>query len=70
MAPKYRFLAGLLAGSVGLTAKVAFGGALAPIAVLALGVGLVFAVYASALVAMGQKKLYLDLLAEVFRRTA
>ena len=53
---------------VGLTAKSTLGGALSPIAVLALGVGLVFAVYASALVAMGQKKLYLDLLTDVFSR--
>ena len=33
-----------------------------------LGVGLVFGVYACALVAMGQKKLYLDVLAELFSR--
>jgi O-antigen/teichoic acid export membrane protein len=66
---KIPFLAGVLAGAVGLTAKLTLGGALPPIAVLALGVGLVFAVYASALVAMGQKKLYLDLLTDVFSRT-
>jgi PST family polysaccharide transporter len=60
--------AALLAGAVGLTAKLTLGGALPPIAVLALGVGLVFAFYTSALVAMGQKKLYLDLLTDVFRR--
>jgi PST family polysaccharide transporter len=66
---KVPFLAGLLAGSVGLIAKTAFGGAFAPIAVLILGVGLVFSIYASALIAMGQKKIYIDLLAEVFRGT-
>jgi O-antigen/teichoic acid export membrane protein len=61
--------AGLLAGAVGFGAKVTFGGDLAPILVLVLGVGLVFSVYAAALVAMGQKKLYLDLLADLFRGT-
>lgn len=60
-------LAGLLAGAIGFGAKLAFGG-LAPILILLLGVGLVFGVYACALVAMGQKKLYLDVLAELFRR--
>ncbi len=60
-------LAGVLAGAVGLTAKLTLGGALPPIADLALGVGLVFGVYASALIAMGQKKLYLDLLIDAFR---
>ena len=63
------FLAGLLAGSVGLAAKVSFGGALAPIPMLALGLALVLGVYASALVAMGQKNLYVDLFSELFRRT-
>ena len=61
--------AGLLAGAVGFGAKVTFGGDLAPILVLVLGVGLVFSFYAAALVAMGQKKLYLDLLADLFRGT-
>jgi O-antigen/teichoic acid export membrane protein len=60
------FFAGLLAAAVGLGVKVAFGGSLAPILALALGVGLVFTVYACALVAMGQKQLYLDLLTELF----
>ena len=64
---KIPLLAGVLAGVVGLTTKLTFGGALPPIAVLALGVGLVFGVYAGALIAMGQKKLYLDLLIDVFR---
>ena len=67
-ASKAPLFAGLLAGSVGLIAKIAFGGALAPIPMLALGFALVLAVYASALLAMGQKKLYVDLLSELFRR--
>jgi len=64
---KIPFLAGVPAIAVGLTAKLTLGGALPPIAVLALGVGLVFAVYAGALIAMGQKKVYLDLLIDLFR---
>jgi O-antigen/teichoic acid export membrane protein len=74
---KIPLFAGLLAGSVGLMskiifgdiAKVIFGDALAPILVLALGFGLVFSVYASVLIAMGQKKLYMDLLTELIGRT-
>ncbi len=58
-------LAGLLAGVAGFGAKVTFGGSLAPILVLVLGVGVVLCVYACALVAMGQKKLYLDILTEL-----
>jgi len=42
---------------------------LAPIPMLALGLALVLGVYASALIAMGQKKLYADLLSELFSRT-
>jgi O-antigen/teichoic acid export membrane protein len=57
--------AGLLAGAIGFGAKFCFGGSLAPILVLALGVGIVFSVYACALVAMGQKKMYSDLLNEL-----
>lgn len=64
---KIPFLAGVPAIAVGLTAKLTLGGALPPIAVLALGVGLVFAVYAGALIAMGQKKVYLDLVIDLFR---
>jgi O-antigen/teichoic acid export membrane protein len=63
-------LAGLLAGAVGVGAKVTFGAALVPILVLALGVGFVFGVYVCALVAMGQKKMYLDLLTELLRRNS
>jgi O-antigen/teichoic acid export membrane protein len=61
--------AGLLAGVIGFGAKVTFGAAQAPILVLALGVGLVFGVYVCGLVAMGQKKLYLDVLTELFSKT-
>ena len=68
-ASKAPLLAGLLAGSIGLIAKVEFGGALAPIPMLALGLALVLGVYAAALIAMGQKKVYVDLLSELFRRT-
>ena len=66
---KAPFLAGLLAGSVGLAAKVMFGGVLPSIPMLALGLALVFGVYVSLLIAMGQKKLYVDILSELFRRT-
>jgi O-antigen/teichoic acid export membrane protein len=62
-------LAGLLAGAVGFGAKVMSGGDLGPIPMLLLGVGLVFSVYAGALVAMGQKKLYLDILTELITST-
>jgi PST family polysaccharide transporter len=63
-------LAGLLAGAIGFGSKFTVGGSgLAPLLVLALGVGLVFSVYACALVALGQKKMYLDLLTELFSRT-
>jgi O-antigen/teichoic acid export membrane protein len=64
------FLAGLVAGVIGFAARFCLSsGGLAPILVLALGVGLVFGVYACALVAMGQKRLYLDLLTELSSRT-
>jgi O-antigen/teichoic acid export membrane protein len=66
---KRPFLAGLLAGAVGFGLKITLGAVLAPLLVLALGVALVFTVYACALVAMGQKKLYLDLLAELFSKS-
>jgi PST family polysaccharide transporter len=63
------FLAGLLAGAIGFGAKFFFGSGLAPIVVLTMGAGIVFSVYACALVAMGQKKMYLDVLTELFSRT-
>lgn len=63
-------LAGLLAGAIGLGAKITLGGSGLPaIVVLALGAGLVFSVYACALVAMGQKKLYVDFVTELFSKT-
>ncbi len=62
--------AGLLAGAIGFGARFCFvSGGLAPILILVLGAGIVFSVYGCALVAMGQKKMYLELLAELFNRT-
>jgi O-antigen/teichoic acid export membrane protein len=66
---KKPLFAGLLAGVIGFGAKVTLGAALAPILILALGVGLVFGVYVCGLVALGQKKLYLDVLTELFSKT-
>ena len=61
-------LAVVPAALVGLTVKLTLGGgAFPPIAVLILGGGLIFGVYASALIAMGQKQLYRDLLFDVLR---
>ena len=68
-ASKAPLLAGLLAGSVGLIARVELGGASAPLATAALEFALVLAVYASTLLTMGQKILYVDLLSELFRRS-
>jgi PST family polysaccharide transporter len=68
-AVKIPLLAGLLAGTVGLAGKITLGGALAPIWVLMLDVGLIFGVYAGILVGMGQKKLYEDVLTDVLIRT-
>jgi O-antigen/teichoic acid export membrane protein len=66
-ATKQPFLAGLLAGAVGLIVKITLGDMLAPIPYLLVGLGLVFGVYAWVLlIAMGQKNLYLDLLTQVF----
>jgi O-antigen/teichoic acid export membrane protein len=50
--------AGLLAGVAGFAAKVAFGSALAPILLLAIGVAIVSGVYVAALVAMGERRLF------------
>jgi O-antigen/teichoic acid export membrane protein len=62
--------AGLLAGVIGFGAKFCFiSGGLAPILILVLGAGIVSTVYACALVAMGQKNMYLDLLTELFSGT-
>jgi O-antigen/teichoic acid export membrane protein len=61
-------LSSLSAGAIGLIVKIALNGAITPILHLLLGVGLVFGVYAWALlIAMGQKNLYIDLWAHAFR---
>ena len=68
-ATRQPFLAGLLAGAVGVIVRIMLDGSLAPILYLLTGFGLVFGVYAWALlIVMGQKNLYMDLLAQVFRR--
>jgi O-antigen/teichoic acid export membrane protein len=65
---KQPLLSGLLASAIGLIAKITFGGMLAPIPYLLLGLGLVFVGYACVLlIAMGQKNLYVELLTQVFR---
>ena len=68
-ATKQPFLAGLLAGAIGLIVKFTLGGMLAPIPLLVVGVGVIFGVYAWVLIAIGQKSQYVDLLNQVFRRT-
>ena len=60
-------MGGVAAGAVGLVSKIAFGGALPPILVLVLGFGLVLGVYASTLIAMGQKRPYMDIVTDLFR---
>ena len=61
-------LSGLLAGAIGLIVKITLDGAISPILHLLFGVGLVFGVYAWAvLIAMGQKDLYMDLWIHAFR---
>jgi PST family polysaccharide transporter len=61
-------LSGLCASAIGLLVKIAFGGMLAPIPLLLVGLGLVLGGYAWVLlIAMGQKNLYADLLTQVFR---
>jgi O-antigen/teichoic acid export membrane protein len=67
-ATKQPLLAGLLAGAIGLIVKFTLGGMLAPIPHLLVGLALIFGVYAWVLIAMGQKSLYVDLLAQVFAR--
>jgi PST family polysaccharide transporter len=61
--------AGLLAGAIGLIVKVTLGGMLAPISHLLVGLALIFCAYTCALIAMGQKSLYVDLVTQVFSRT-
>ena len=61
-------VSGLLAGAIGLIVKITLDGAILPFLHLLFGVGLVFAVYAWALlIAMGQKNLYMDLWTHAFR---
>jgi PST family polysaccharide transporter len=67
-ASKAPLFAGLLAGSVGLITKLGFAGGSAPIATAALEFALVLAVYASVLLATGQRNLYVEFLSELFRR--
>ncbi len=63
-------LSGLIAGAAGLIVKMALGGVLAPIPYLLVGLSVVFGIYAWALlIAMGQKNVFLHLLAEVFHGT-
>lgn len=60
-------LSGLLAGAIGLIVKITLDGATAPILHLLFGVGVVFGVYAWALlIVMGQKNLYMDLWTHAF----
>ena len=66
---KHPLWAGLLAGAIGLIVKVTLGGMLAPISHLLVGLGLIFCAYTCALIAMGQKSLYVDLVTQVFSRT-
>jgi O-antigen/teichoic acid export membrane protein len=62
-------MSGLLAGVVGLIVKVALGDMLTPILELLVGGGVIFGVYAWALlIVMGQKALYFNLLSQVMHR--
>jgi PST family polysaccharide transporter len=68
-ATKPSFLSGLLAGAVGLFAKLTLGGRLPLITYLLLGVGLVLGTYSwSLLIAMNQKHVYMDLLSHLLPR--
>jgi O-antigen/teichoic acid export membrane protein/chemotaxis methyl-accepting protein methylase len=68
-ATKPPFLSGLLATAAGLIVKTTLAGRLEPITYLFAGLCLVFGTYTWALlIAMGQRELYMDLLAQVFRR--
>ena len=61
-------LSGLSASAIGLIVKIAFGGMLAPILLLLVGLGLVLGVYTWVLlIAMGEKDLYVDLLKQLSR---
>lgn len=66
---KPAILAGLLAAVAGLAFKLAFGGALATIPLLILGLTLVLGLYAwLLLIVMGQKDFFVDLTRQVFQR--
>jgi PST family polysaccharide transporter len=68
-ATRQPIFAGILAGAIGLIVKLTLGGMLGPITLLLIGLGLVFGIYAWVLlIAMGQKSLYLEVLAQVFPR--
>lgn len=68
---KQPFLSGLIAGVAGLVFKIAVNGMLPPIPLLALGLLLVFGLYAwILLMVMGQKDLYSDLMKQVIQRKA
>jgi PST family polysaccharide transporter len=60
-ATKPLLLSGLLAGAIGLIVKITIGHTVASVPRLLFGVVIVFGVFACALVAMGQKNLYMDL---------
>jgi PST family polysaccharide transporter len=61
---------GLLAGAVGLTVRIGFGGMLGQLPYLLIGLVVVLGVYAwTLLILMGQKTLYLELLAQVLPGT-
>jgi PST family polysaccharide transporter len=66
---KHPISAGLLAGAIGLMVKITLGDILSPIPYLLVGLGFIWGIYALALIAMGQKNLYMDLLTQVLRAT-
>ena len=66
---KHPLLSGLLAGACGLGLKFALGSALRPIPTLLVGAGVVFGIYAFALlIVMGQKARYVDLVKQVLEK--
>jgi PST family polysaccharide transporter len=66
---KHPLVAAMMAGATGLIVKIALEGALAPIPYLLVGFGLVFGMYAWALlIVLKNKNLYMDLLNQVFSR--
>jgi PST family polysaccharide transporter len=68
-ASRYSLVSGVLAGVIGVIVKITLSGMLAPVPYLLAELVFVFGVYAGVLVsAPGNKNLYADLLANVFRR--